>query len=277
VGALVIRGDALKATLPAGSAVELTLELDRGGRLSARALVVSTGQVFEQVAQLLVPDASVEALETGLAATRARLATMRTNAFRLGLTRQIAELGALEHQLGDVELDTQAAKGGDADLAQRARRSLIEVDAAMEQLEADSKFPELEEEAVNAITAAGHWISRFGTPQEQRLLDEAIVGVERARKAKQVLELQRRVRQVRDLGTAAFYKNPDAWLIEFDFAASQAHEAHDLPRAEKLVAEGKVARGTGDKPTLQRVTQALWKLLPADAQDRKLGHDSGVR
>ena len=50
VGALQIRGDQLNATLPAASEVELTLELDRGGRLSARAMIISTKQVFEEIA-----------------------------------------------------------------------------------------------------------------------------------------------------------------------------------------------------------------------------------
>ncbi|HWB77370.1 MAG TPA: Hsp70 family protein, partial [Nannocystaceae bacterium] len=39
VGTLEIPGHALQRTLPAGSDVELTIELDRGGRLAARALV----------------------------------------------------------------------------------------------------------------------------------------------------------------------------------------------------------------------------------------------
>ena len=80
-----------------------------------------------------------------------------------------------------------------------------------------------------------------------------------------------------NLADAAFFKNPDAWIIAFDAAASRVHEASDLPRAQKLVAEGKNARSTGDKAGLQRVTQALGKLLPAEAQKRRLGYDSGVR
>jgi len=277
VGALELRGDALKATLPAGSTVELTLELDRSGRLAAQALVVATGQVFEQVAHLLVPDASVPALETGLAATRARLASMRVTAFRHRLAKHVADLAGLEQTLAEVEHDLLGAKGGDADLAQRARRSLLEADAAMEQLEAESEFPKFEEEASQALTAASVWTSRYGTPQDQRLLEEASAGLERARTARQALELQRRIRQVWNLADAAFFKNPDAWLIAFDGAASRVHEASDLPHAQKLVAEGKNARSTGDKASLQRVTQALLKLLPAEAQKRRLGYDSGVR
>ncbi len=277
VGALEIRGDRLKQNLPAGSQIELTLELDRGGRLSARALVVPTQQVFEEVAQLLVPDASPEALETGLAATRERLNTLRTSAFRLGLGNVITQAGQLEQSLSDVERDTQAARGGDADAGQKAKRGLIEVDAALEALESDSRFPHLEDEAVNAVAWHANWVSRFGTPQEQRLFDEAVQNVEKARRAKQATELQRRVRQVRQLGYAAYYRHPDAWQWQFEAAASDMHEASDLPKAEKLVTEGRAALAKGDQDTLKRVTQQLWNLMPPDAQERQRSHNSGLK
>ena len=74
--------------MPTGSAVEVTIELDRGGRLSARALVPAIGQVFEQVAHLLVPDAAPEALDARLCGhARARLMELRTDAFRHGARR----------------------------------------------------------------------------------------------------------------------------------------------------------------------------------------------
>ncbi|MFT3710575.1 MAG: Hsp70 family protein [Archangium sp.] len=277
VGALEIRGDQLSATLPAASQVELTLELDRGGRLSARAMVVSTKQVFEEIAQLLVPDATPEALETGLKATRDRLTALRTAAFRHGLTRSIESLGNAEQTLAEVERDIAAARGGDADAAQKAKRGLIEIDAALEQLDADSKFPELEEDAVNAVAYWSKWVAQFSSPQEQRLFDEAVAGVEKARRARQVTELQRRVGQVRQLGRAAYYKHPDAWQWEFESAASDVSSMSDLPKAEKLVAEGRAALQRGDNAAVKRCTEQLWRLQPADVQTRKQSHDSSLR
>ncbi len=277
VGALEIRGDQLNATLPAASQVELTLELDRGGRLSARAMVVTTKQVFEEIAQLLVPDATPDALSSGLAATRDRVNTLRTNAFRHGLTRSIEQLGTVEQTLGEVERDIAAARGGDADAGQKAKRGLLEVDATLEQLEADSKFPEVEENAVSQVATWSKWVAQFASPQEQRLFDEAVAGVEKARRARQIQELQRRVRQVRQLGLAAYYKHPDAWQWEFENAAADVSSMSDLPRAEKLVSEGRAALERGDGAAVKRVTEQLWRLMPADAQTRHLGHDSSLR
>ena len=51
----------------------------------------------------------------------------------------------------------------------------------------------------------------------------------------------------------------------------------DLPRAQKLVAEGKAAIERNDTTELRRIVKALWQLLPEDSEARKKGFDSGVR
>jgi molecular chaperone DnaK len=224
-----------------------------------------------------VPDATPDALTTGLAATRERLAQLRTSAFRHGLTRSIEQLGKVEQTLGEVERDIGAARGGDADAGQKAKRGLLDVDATLDQVEGDSKFPELEEQAVGAVAWASSWVARFASPQEQRLFDEAVAGVEKARKARQVHELQRRIRQVRQLGNSAYYKHPSAWQEQFEYAASDMSSMTDLPRAEKLIADGRAAVERGDTNTVKRVTEQLWRLMPADAQERKQGHNSSLR
>jgi molecular chaperone DnaK len=53
--------------------------------------------------------------------------------------------------------------------------------------------------------------------------------------------------------------------------------ARDLPRAQKLVKEGKAALERNDTEELRRVVKALWQLLPDDSEARKRGFDSGVR
>jgi molecular chaperone DnaK len=50
-----------------------------------------------------------------------------------------------------------------------------------------------------------------------------------------------------------------------------------LPKANKLVSEGRTAMDRGDTMELRRVVKALWQLLPEDAESRKRGFDSGVR
>ena len=88
VGTLEIPAGGVTSTIPAGAAVEVTLDLDRGGHLSARALLPATSQVFEQVAHLLVPEADPDVLEASAAAMRDRLSGLRADAFRRGAVQE---------------------------------------------------------------------------------------------------------------------------------------------------------------------------------------------
>ncbi|MCY0990287.1 Hsp70 family protein [Nannocystis sp. ILAH1] len=277
VGALEIGGKELKQTLASGAEVELTIELDRGGRMSARALIPAIGQVFEHVAHLLVPEADPEVLASTVTATRARLGELRTDAFRRQARDSIERLGQVESALDDVGRDIDAARGGDTDAAQKARRTLIEVDAQIEAVELDRRWPELDREAREALIWTTGWVQDYGQPHEQTLYQETAKAVDKARQARDPLELQRQLRLLRRLGSSAYGRHPEAWKHRFEDAAADAGNATDVARAQALVKEGREALAKGDNEALRRVTQKLWQLLPSAAEDRRKGHESGVR
>ncbi|MCA9682954.1 MAG: Hsp70 family protein [Myxococcales bacterium] len=277
VGTLEIPSKEIKASLPAGSEVELTLELDRGGRLSARALVPSLDQVFEEVAHLLVPAADPEVLAATVEAMQSRLVGLRGDAFRSGTPAMLGILDRVEQGLAEVERDLEAARGGNEDAGQRARRSLIELDAELEEVEQSKRWPELEERKVRTMTWASSCISQYGTPREQKLFEEVSDAIERAAKEHDPRELQRQLRLARQLGETAWYRDPATWEHLFEDAASQVDSASDLPLAQSLVREGRAAITRDDNSALRRVTERLWRLLPADVKARKASFDSGVR
>jgi molecular chaperone DnaK len=277
VGTLQIKGETLSASLPAGSAVEMALELDRGGRLTARALVPALDQVFEDVAHLLVPEATPDVLATNVGALRERLTRLGTDAFRRGSAKTVERLNNVEASLVEVERDIAAARGGDADAGQKARRTLIEVDALLEDVELDGKWPELEHDARDRLASASRWLAEFGTPEEQRIFQDTARAVEAARLGREPLELQRQLRVVSRLSTAAYYRNPQAWEWAFENCASECASASDLVRAQLLVRNGRAALERRDHAALRNIVEELWHLLPADAQSRRLGYDSGVR
>ncbi|WP_428261708.1 Hsp70 family protein [Haliangium sp.] len=277
VGSLEISGQALTASAPSGTAVEVTIELDRGGRLSASALLPITGQVFEEVAHLLVPQADPVALEASLVALRRRVVELRTEAFRNGWTEVLGPLEGAEGQLDDIEREVVAARGGDEDAGQKARRSLLELDASVGEAELRRRWPELEEQAIHDQAWASDWVSRYGTPAETKLLDEVVAAVTRAREERNPGELERQLRLLRRIGHAAFYRHPQAWVWLFENAASEIGSATDLPKAQALVERGRKAAERGDTQSLRPIVEQLWRLLPADVQARRLGFDSGIR
>ncbi len=277
VGTLEISGVAIKESLPSGSKIEMTLELDRGGRMSARALVPALDQLFEDVAQLLVPEADPEVLAASVEAARERIAGLRSDAFRRGEIGQLDPLNAIEAALPALEIDIAAAIGGDNDAAQKARRSLLELDAKLENLELDRNWPEIIQEANESLVWATSWVGDLGLPHEQHLLKESIKSMRRAEEARDASELQRQLRLISRLGNTASRRHPEAWSRRFEYAASQVGDANDIVRAQALIKEGREALGRGDNDTLRSIVQKLWQLLPTDVETRRLSYDSGVR
>jgi len=245
--------------------------------MSARALVPGSGQVFEHVAHLLVPEAAPEVLDAQLAAIRGRLGELRTDAFRRGLSGVIDKLGKAEAVLVDLALDVGAAKGGDTDAAQKARRSLIELDAMLESVELDRRWPELEKEAREAVVYATIVIHEHGMAHEQSLFTETARAVEKARQTRDPLELQRQLRLLNRLSYAAGSRDPEVWKRRFEHASVDIGNTTDPAKAQALVKEGREALAKGDGEALRRVVQKLWQLAPGDPEQRRLGYDSGVR
>ncbi|MEM9490117.1 MAG: Hsp70 family protein, partial [Myxococcota bacterium] len=253
IGTLDIQGDTIIDSVPSGSPIEVTIELDRGGRLAATALIPSLEQVFEQVAHLLVPNADPEALEVSLDSLRKRIVELRTEAFRNGWTDVLGPLDGAEAQLTEIERDVAATRGGDEDAGQKARRALIDMDAVVVNAELKRQWPELEEKALHQMAWASNWVLQHGTSAEAQLLEEVGAAVELARASRDPGELERQLRVARRLGTAAFYRDPDAWANMFESAASEVASATDLPRARELVREGRAAIDSGDNARLRRV------------------------
>ena len=273
VGSLQIKSDDLTETLPIGSDIEVTLELDRGGRLSARAHVPKIDRIFEEVARLLVPDADPETLTEEAEALQSRLIRLQTT---LGSEEQRQTLAALDRRLIEAQLATEAAKGGDADSGQRARRLLLDLEAEVGELEDHGKWPGLQANSLQRVATAMHFVSQFGNDVEKRLLDSAADGVEKALSSRSHDLLRQHMKVVRDVGNAAFYRHPDAWSWELDYYAAHVTEATDPRAAKQIIERAREARQGGDASRLKAMVTQLWGLFPAEANERRLSHHSGI-
>lgn len=276
VGMLEIRGSELQASLPIGTTIEVSLDVDRGGKLSARAMIPSTQQLFEQVAHLMVPEASPETLMASHQSCSDRLSIFRQDAFRQGDAGLLKKLHPTNEELENAQHDIQAALGGDADAAQKARRTLLELESFLDHLEFVRGWPEMEDQARSAISSASFWVSVYGTDIEKQYLKEAIEHVEEARKQQNTAELMRQLKVVYNLQNTAYYRDPEAWANEFSFLCSQIDNTTDLPKARSLMTDGQRAIKEKNNTMLRTIVENLWKLLPVDLQTRSKGHQSGV-
>ncbi len=277
VGSVQVPSGALSATLPAGTEIEVTLELDRGGRLTARAIVPGVGRPFEQVAHLVTPRIPLETMAASLADLRQRANHLRRDALRRGDPGPVLALADVDGRLDEVGREIDGATGGDGDAAEKARRSLIDLDASLAEQEAATAWPSTIERAREETESLSGWVARYGSDTERRTWADATNRLEQLLTARKATDVERQIGVLRRLGVACYYRSPGAWQEQFQHAAARVSEAADLAAANAAVRDGRAALARDDNAGVEAALRKLWQLLPPEAEERRLGHDSGVR
>jgi len=275
IGSLSI-GGVVGCALPAGSRVEVTLHLDRSGQMHARADIPSIGRTFDNVVHILVPTASLETLEKGLATVEFRADNLLRRAFRVSDIRSARSLDQVPVTLVEARHSLDAAKGGDDDAAQRLRRLLLEIENCIDGVEEALEWPNLVNEANDRIEIAISWVSAWGTPSEQALLDRAITSARTAFETQDPLELDRQVKAIRNLTNAAFTRDPRSVYLNFDWYTENLASATDVSRATELVNRGRKAAEKGDAEALKNINRQLDVFFPGTEEERRRSFDSGI-
>lgn len=277
VGALEISGDRLTKVLPTGSAVEVTLSVDRGGNLSATALVPEANQAFERVAQLVAEALPPDAQRRVALELRRRVEGLYTDPVLRSLPAITKRLAELDGRLERVLTLAERGAAGDDDATEQGSRVLSDVDGELSVVEAEKAWPEIDEAFENASAWATTELLENGTDAERRTLETTMQAFHRARAAKSEREAQRQLTVLRGLANAAYFRRPESWSDQFDYWASRVSESTDLAAAQKLVARGRAAQPTNDRSVLQDVVAALRKLIPSEHEGEGRSLGSGVR
>ena len=276
VGSLEIQSAKLAAALPAGSEIELALELDRGGQLRASARVISTEQVFDEVALLVTQKMSFAELERAMSRLEARANELSRNAFLSNSAGNVARLSSARTQLEQIRRNVAAFRGGDLDAGEQARRGILEFDAMLADVEAEKAWPELQKRMEDRYTSALSWVAQYGSPAERAALDKAYQSCKQALLARQEREVQRQVSLISQLGHSAYVRHPGAWEHYFQSAAARVSECTDIRRATELVTQGRQAIRERRTADLESIVHQLWKLHPVDRMEQQLGHGSAL-
>jgi len=283
IGMLHLRG--VDRDLPAGSRIEVTLEIDRSGQLATRADVPGTGQTFQDVAFVLVPTASVETAERELVATNRRAAEVQRRTFQLGIPAAVQSIADVSAVLADADRALPAARAGDADAAQKLHRLLMDANNALDDAEALLEWPDLDAEARRCKLTYTPMVAQWGTPAEQQLYEQELEAAGAARTRNDAADLELHLDAMRALGRAAYVRDPRSMADAIDWAAAHVTEAMDvaaaaslLDRARALQAQSPAADvAGGGLRALRAIVAEIWELFPSSPELQAKSFDSGIR
>ncbi len=278
VGVIEIPASALKETLPVGSPIELTLEVDRGGALSVKAFLPNQDLVFDRVEHLVAPATSPEQMVELARQLQERAAALRASGFRNGQRSTLTALADFDSSMASLQQDIRAARGGEQDAAEKARRALIECDGLLGDLEAAGAWPELTARVHEEHSQTAYWLQQQpGMDVERASLAQCMDQIQRALRAKNLREIERQLASMRRIRSTAYLRHPEAWTWELDACAARVSDSSDPARAQTLISKARKAEQKGDRAELERNVRELWRLLPSDDDERALGFNSGVR
>jgi molecular chaperone DnaK len=287
IGMLQLRG--VSRDLPAGSRIEVTLELDRSGQLATRADVPGTGQTFADVAFVLVPTATVDTAERELAATNRRAADVQRRAFELGVPAAVQALADVTALLAEADRALPAARAGDGDAGQKLHRLLMDVNNALDDADAVLEWPDLDEEARRCKLTYTPMVAQWGTPAEQQLYEQELAAAGLARTRNDATALELHLDAMRVLGRAAYCRDPRSMLDAIDWASAHVAEAMDvaaasrlLDRARAIQARDGLTDSIGSAPAsgmgaLRAIVAEIWELFPSSPELQAKSFDSGIR
>ena len=283
IGMLHLRG--VDRDLPAGSRIEVTLEIDRSGQLATRADVPGTGQTFQDVAFVLVPTASVETAERELVATNRRAAEVQRRTFQLGIPAAVQSIADVSAVLADADRALPAARAGDADAAQKLHRLLMDANNALDDAEALLEWPDLDAEARRCKLTYTPMVAQWGTPAEQQLYEQELEAAGAARTRNDAADLELHLDAMRALGRAAYCRDPRSMADAIDWAAAHVTEAMDVAAAASLLDRARVLQAQnpaadvagGGLRALRAIVAEIWELFPSSPELQAKSFDSGIR
>ena len=279
IGYLIIPAQSLRRDLPAGSEVEITIEIDVSRLVRTSAYIPILDQEYETVLEIFKPRPDVGLLRQHLDFEKRRLEDLRKKASDTGDTNAMRLLQQKvdgEHMVQNVE-SALAAAAGDADAADKAQNRLLDLRIALDEVENILEWPALTRDAEKKIQAARDVMKDFGSEESRRRIE----GLEReARSAVQNHEadlLRRKLDEIDRLALAVLLEEPGFWVALLDDLKNRRGQMRDQAAASQLISQADRAIQTNNLPELKQAVRQLIGLLPEDKRPQLPGgHDSTV-
>ena len=269
IGTLRIEGKDISRTLPAGSDVEIVVDLDRDFKVKGIAFIPLLNQSFTIIRDTIAPLPRVEDMQADLDAERKRLVLLgeARNATAASPEHdQVAEAGAT---VKDLEGQLEKARVKDPDAAERVRRGIEELKAQIDLIEQSQKWPSLLNrlEEVKQLTTDAVQGSNESKDSErlEKLLAEARSAVD----LKDAVKLGKSISTLESLTWEIWARQDDFWVASFQNVSKYSPRFIDRQRGNSLIEEGALAIERADFASLRSIVKELWALVPDSEETTK--------
>ncbi|MDP2955079.1 MAG: Hsp70 family protein [Longimicrobiales bacterium] len=268
IGTLEIQADRLRRDLPAGSEVEVTIEVDASRLVRTLAYVPLLDEEFEGLNKLEMAGADPAALQQDLERERKRLVRLRERVDTTGDPAARESLRRIDQERMEHDVESAlAASRDDRDAADKCAKRLLDLKQADDDVEDALEWPLLVSEANETIGLLRKVVAEHGnsaTKQQAATLEREL---REATEARDMDRVRRKISEMDGLRIRILKEQPGFWVALLQWQEERKESMRDRPQAEALIAQAYRAINSNDVPALQAAVQQLMALLPADEQD----------
>jgi molecular chaperone DnaK len=267
VGLFEISARDFQRDVPAGSDVEVTIEVDESRTFTTKIYIPILDEEFEKELIGTTSRASVPELASAVEKEKARLQKLRDDAQKTGdpLARKILQRidgERLEHDVDTSLADAQQ----DQDAGDVADSRLRDLQIALDAVEDVLKWPNLVTEAESNISFAKEIVEKHGTTTDKMLLDKFTLEVHDAIQKHDPVLLETRSGELWGFAFRLWKGTPDFELATFYWLQGQKDQMKDPGKAESLIALGSLAINSNNLSGLQDTNNQLRQLLAPGQQ-----------
>ncbi len=272
VGLLDIPGDKIRRDLPAGSEVEVTIEINQSRSVLAKAYVPLLDEEIENVMTLDKGAPDTEQLQKDVEREKRRAEDIRAKTREIGDLKALEALQRVDGERMEHDIDAaMAASQLDRDAAYRARDRLADLRAALDEAEDALEWPALVVEAEKEVESERNIVNEpeFGVTTEERQMFLALDReIQMAKQSRDADLLRGKIREISRLGTIILHRQPGFWVGALDHLEKKKSTMSDPSQAEQYVAQGRRSIHNNDLEGLKAAVQQLAGLLPTTDPDR---------
>lgn len=273
IGQLLIAPGDIKRDVPAGSEVEITIEIDQSRLIKTKAYIPILDEEYEDVMKLEKSAPKLGELKEDIDRQKKRLEAARIKAQQLSEpnTLQVLQRIRDENMLHEVE-SALAAAGADRDAADKCQNRLLDLKAAIDEIEDALDWPGLAVEARDVVEWAQSIVAEHGGDDDKRTFALLRPELESALDTRQVDEVRRKLSELRALGFKLITAQPGWWIGYFNYLKQQRELMSSRGRIDALIGQGDRAINGNDIEGLQAACRQLNDLLPEEEQEKAKGY-----
>jgi len=265
-GVIVIPESALARTVPAGSEVEVTIEIDASRDIRAEVYIPLLDDTFEAIYSndnYREKARDPAGLSAQISAEKERLAELREKAYETDDQKAREAIRRVDDQQLVQEVDGAAlAMRADTGAAGRCEQQLRDLQKALDAAEEALRWPALVANAETAIDFGQGHVEESGDEDDRRRFPLLREQVQEAIRTADVALLEQRLQELYGLLIPLLNQSPTIQYSSLQGLRERVAEMTDQSRAQELLALADRAVLDGDMVGLQAANQQLEQLLP---------------